>query len=525
MSDPSYSVDDILKEVRKRREENEALVKGVSKDEPDSTDEKNNNTKTDPAGNSDDADYSENAEKIIEETFEEENASDEADAEKENNGGSEEECEKALPAEENGNRANAFTADDNGAVDLYSLAGDTEKYSAAAVKEKQKWSKTKKGKIFITVITVLLIAVIGAGIYAYYYINNALNTVTDDNIQDRPVAVEDWSGMDKLVENFDPIYEDPRSKISSLRSMIKTWYYNGTPCSSTHVLNILLIGEDTREEDIEEEGTRADSAIIASVNIDTGTITLTSILRDAYVYWETTEGDKSTGQFGKINGAMSTGGIDCYIRCVENMYKVNIDNYVLVNFDSFESIVDALGGVTVEMTAAEINEINNHQKRYDHVTIDAEPGLVKLDGYQALAYCRIRKIDSDSARADRQKTVLLQLFHDMKDASTIKTVEVVNALVPYVKTGIPKNEIISIGKYAMKHGWLNYETQTLTVPANETKDDGTVITTCKGGTYYGAWVWKVDYPLAAQIMQTNIYGKTSIVLAEKRPDFLKLSEY
>lgn len=524
MSDPSYSVDDILKEVRKRREENEALVKGVSKDEPDSTYEENNNAEADPADNGEDEDYSENAEKIIEESFAEENASSEAENEKENSGKHEKESEEeALPEKDTADISDDFTSNDNGEVDLYSLTGDTEKYSADAVKEKQKWSKTKKGKIFISIIVILLVAVVGAGIYAYYYINNALNTVTDN--EDKPVAVEDWSGMDKLVENFDPIYEDPKSQISSLRDMIKTWYYNGTPCSSTHVLNILLIGEDTREEDIEEEGTRADSAIIASVNIDTGTITLTSILRDAYVYWETTEGDKKTGQFGKINGAMSTGGIDCYIRCVENMYKVNIDNYVLVNFDSFESIVDALGGVTVEMTAAEINEINNHQKRYDHVTIDAEPGPVKLDGYQALAYCRIRKIDSDSARADRQKTVLLQLFNDMKDASTIKTVEVVNALVPYVKTGIPKNEIISIGKYAMKHGWLNYETQTFTVPANETKDDGTVITTCKGGTYYGAWVWKVDYPLAAQIMQTNIYGKTSIVLAEKRPDFLKLSEY
>ena len=64
---------------------------------------------------------------------------------------------------------------------------------------------------------------------------------------------------------------------------------------------------------------------------------------------------------------------------------MNIDNYVIVNFNSFEKIIDKLGGVTVELTKAEINEVNNHQKIYGHVTIDAEPGLVDLDGAQALA--------------------------------------------------------------------------------------------------------------------------------------------
>lgn len=152
-----------------------------------------------------------------------------------------------------------------------------------------------------------------------------------------------------LTEQFDPIYENGRADISSYKNMVKTWYYNGKPASSTHVLNVLLIGEDTREDDIAEDGTRADSAIIASINTDTNKITLTSILRDAYCYYEVKEGDPTTGKYGKINESMSVGGIDCYIRCIENTYKVNIDNYAIVNFNSFEKLLISWGALRLNL--------------------------------------------------------------------------------------------------------------------------------------------------------------------------------
>ena len=192
--------------------------------------------------------------------------------------------------------------------------------------------------------------------------------------------------------------------------------------------------------------------------------------------------------------------------------------------DGIIILINTLGGVDVEMTQKEINEINNHQKRYDHVRIDGEPGLLHLRGDEAIAYCRIRKIDSDGARADRQKTVLLQLFKKAKEASSIKVVEVVSELLPYVKTGFSKKEIISIAKYALSHGWLQYQTQTYTIPNDEglTDAEGKAIKGCVGGTFYGAWIWKVDFPLYSQITQQRIYGKTNITLAENRPKFDKL---
>lgn len=417
-----------------------------------------------------------------------------------------------------------YDTDENGNVNIMNYAEvpqtDTKK-TRKSKKGKNKKKSSKIKKIVISVIAIILVIVIGAGVGTFLYLNKSLNNATDTPEQTH--TIDEWNGMDVLKESFTPIYEDETA--SSYRNMLKKWYYNGTPASSTHVINVLLIGEDTRDDNITDVDTRADSAIIASVNIDTQQITLTSVLRDSYCYYEVTEGDEESGKYSKINEAMYYGGIDCYIRAIENNFKINIDNYVIVNFDSFKSIIDTLGGITVEMTKAEINEINNHPSRYGNVTIDAEPGLVDLNGEQALAYCRIRYIDSDNARADRQKTVLLKIFEKMSGASTVKSIEVVNNLLPYVKMGFQKSEVIDIGTYAIRHGWLSYQINTQTVPENTTDENGNAITTCQGGTFYNMWCWKVDFPLTAQMLQQSIYGKTSITLAEDRPSFNKLPLY
>ena len=391
-----------------------------------------------------------------------------------------------------------------------------------ARKKKKKNDKKKKKNTAIRVILILLIIVLCAGIGVYWYVNNILDTVTDENA-DKQTNVSQVK-MDERVESFDPIEEADASEIGSLQDMIKKWYKNGTPASSSRVLNIMLIGEDTRGKKVLESGTRADSAIVASVNLDTKQIKLTSILRDAYAYWETTPGDESTGHFGKINGAMSTydGNIHTYISAVENLYKIKIDNYVIVNFTSFEKIIDNLGSVELELTSAEINEINNHQKRYGGVyidkTFDGTKGMVKLSGKQALAYCRIRKIDSDNMRANRQKICLSKVFSDMKNASSVQLLKILNDMVPYIRTDMPKSNIVSTAKYALSEGWMSYDVFTSNVPEYRNDENGA------GGTFYGAWCWKADYPMDAYMLQMDIYGKSSITLARTRVDYINCRE-
>ena len=401
-------------------------------------------------------------------------------------------------------------------------SGESDRDRERARKKKKKNDKKKKKNTAIRVILILLIIVLCAGIGVYWYVNNILETVTDENA-DKQTNVSQMK-MDERVESFDPIEETDASEIGSLQDMIKKWYKNGTPASSSRVLNIMLIGEDTRGKKVLESGTRADSAIVASVNLDTKQIKLTSILRDAYAYWETTPGDESTGHFGKINGAMSTygGDIHTYISAVENLYKIKIDNYVIVNFTSFEKIIDNLGGVELELTSAEINEINNHQKRYGGVyidkTFDGTKGMVKLSGKQALAYCRIRKIDSDNMRANRQKICLSKVFSDMKNASSVQLLKILNDMVPYIRTDMPKSNIISTAKYALSEGWMSYDVFTSNVPEYRNDENGA------GGTFYGAWCWKADYPMDAYMLQMDIYGKSSITLARTRVDYINCRE-
>lgn len=426
-------------------------------------------------------------------------------------------------------------------IDLFSLSGKAENAPAAADKKrksgkkqkggkKQKdpnalpWRKTKKGKISIAIIVVLAVLIVAGGVFAVCYVNGLLGKFTDE-ADDYKKTDTSYHGMDFLKENFPEIKEPSAADATTYKEYLKNWYQNGDPVSSTHVKNILLIGEDTREEQISDTS-RADSAIIASVNIDTGKITLTSVLRDLYVYFEA----NGEGQYDKINGAASMGGMKEYIKTVERYYKIQIDNYAVVNFASFPKIIDSLGGVTITITDREINEINNHPKRYGNVYIEKSyegtEGKQKLNGKQALAYCRIRKIDTDNARADRQKTVLLQVFKKMKGSSTTELLKVVNDLVGYVYTGYSKKELVSLATYALSNGWMNYETQTFSVPTPDHARGGnyligpTQLTPC--GPSRGVWLWKSDIPQDAYDLQMKIYGKSNIKLAENRCDYCNL---
>lgn len=540
-----YNIDDILSEVKKRREENEAQIKSDNEAAQKVVEEVINSKKPEPVVE-DITPIEEQREKPEDIYSQTTNQTENAEIEQETEAEPQNTVDVKLPKTDekpleplnvhHKKKDRAVPKSEEEFVDVKNIVEQNNDYDnyyinssdesdrdrERARKKKKKNDKKKKKNTAIRVILILLIIVLCAGIGVYWYVNNILDTVTDENA-DKQTNVSQMK-MDERVESFDPIEEADASEIGSLQDMIKKWYKNGTPASSSRVLNIMLIGEDTRGKKVLESGTRADSAIVASVNLDTKQIKLTSILRDAYAYWETTPGDESTGHFGKINGAMSTygGDIHTYISAVENLYKIKIDNYVIVNFTSFEKIIDNLGGVELELTSAEINEINNHQKRYGGVyidkTFDGTKGMVKLSGKQALAYCRIRKIDSDNMRANRQKICLSKVFSDMKNASSVQLLKILNDMVPYIRTDMPKSNIVSTAKYALSEGWMSYDVFTSNVPEYRNDENGA------GGTFYGAWCWKADYPMDAYMLQMDIYGKSSITLARTRVDYINCRE-
>ena len=540
MEKESYSIDDILSEVKRRREsenreqantEAQVSAQTFKQAEPEKNIEAEPKLK-------DDIKVQQPEVKVS--VAEEEPTKTEVFIEKEENTAKSDTADIVIPTieeEKNGftdtdeveenesvasiNQVQAEPQENNDMVDLFSLAGGEvilpQKAEEPKKEEKVKFSKTKKGKAIISIIVVLLVMIVAAGVFAIFYANNMLNKVTDDNKGGTDYEMGTYyNGMDFLKEDFPTIEEASAGDVYSYKEYLKQWYQNGDPVSSTHVLNILLIGEDTRDEKITDTS-RADSAIIASINVDTKEIHLTSVLRDLYVYFEV----DGKGQYGKINAAASMGGMKCYINTIERYYKIAINNYAVVNFNSFPKIIDALGGVPIKITSAEINEINNHPRVYGNVTIkqtfDGTEGTMKLNGKQALAYCRIRHIDSDGARANRQKTVLNALLNKVKKSGTVDTVKTVNQLAGYVYTGYNKKELISIGNTALRDGWLDYEMKTKNVPAVEN---------CKGGSRFsvapGNWIWLADIPKDAYELQMEIYGKSNIKLSENRTAYIEM---
>lgn len=531
-----YNIDDILLEVKKRKEENEKKIKSGA--------EYANEVKQAPKAEGADVHFVETKPEPKKQAKPESVAKAEPEVQKKAEPKApqpkKEEPKEETPkaeAEEKPQEAEKTHSDESepteivqdeklekeeqesGFIDINAFSSDNKPAEYDEEQNCSKKGKKKNGKkTFIIVLCIFLVILIGTGVGAWLYVDKILDNVSaSDGV--KSADEEAWTGMDKLIESFEPIDEADAREIASLKEMIKKWYYNGSPCSSTHVLNVMLVGEDGYGD---EEESRADSAIIASINIDAKTITLTSVLRDTYAYWETEPGNKESGQFGKINGAKSSGDIKTYINAIEHLYKIKIDNYATVDFESFKTIIDTLGGVELEITSAEIKEINNDQKTYDGTWIDktfeGSTGVMKLTGQQALAYCRIRHLDSDNVRADRQKQCLMKVFESVKDAPSVKLLKIINDIVPYIKTDMSRDMLVKIAKYAISQGWLNYSIVTNTVPNSRINEKGA------GGTYYGAWCWKSDFPQDAYNLQTMLYGKSSITLARTRVDVIRCRE-
>ncbi|MBQ3704847.1 MAG: LCP family protein [Clostridia bacterium] len=210
-----------------------------------------------------------------------------------------------------------------------------------------------------------------------------------------------------------------------------------------NVLNILLIGVDTRSDDATEIIGRGDTQIIVSINRDDGSIKMTSILRDSLVV---IPGYKNQT---KINNAYQYGcnrvkkgttqekirsGASLAMRTINRNFQMNIENYVAINFNGLASIIDALGGIDIELTKGEAWYINKYLKEHppaydnkargERTPLEVAAGVQHLDGVQAVMYARTRSLkgENDFNRTDRQRhllDLLLQKVMENIDFSTL----------------------------------------------------------------------------------------------------------
>ncbi|MGN0746782.1 MAG: LCP family protein [Aristaeellaceae bacterium] len=218
-----------------------------------------------------------------------------------------------------------------------------------------------------------------------------------------------------------------------------------------NVINILLVGVDTRSTSLDDGLQHGDVQIILSINKDTGSVKLTSILRDLYV---TIPGYKSKN---RINVAYSRGGGALAMRTINHTFEMNIEHYVTINFYGLASIIDAIGGVDVDLTKAEAKAINtylkqhppkydNQDKDYERQPLEAVDGVQHLDGVQAVMYARTRSVDNDFGRTARQRHLLdLLLQKIMQDMTVDKLMSLMETSLPYVQTNVNASTMLSLG--------------------------------------------------------------------------------
>lgn len=218
-----------------------------------------------------------------------------------------------------------------------------------------------------------------------------------------------------------------------------------------NVVNILLVGVDTRSTTLDDGLQHGDVQIILSINKDTGSVKLTSILRDLYV---TIPGYKSKN---RINVAYARGGGALAMRTINHTFEMNIEHYVTINFYGLASIIDAIGGVDVDLTKAEAKAINtylkqhppkydNQDKDYERVPLEAVAGVQHLDGVQAVMYARTRSVDNDFGRTARQRHLLdLLLQKIMQDMTVDKFMTLMETSLPYVQTNVNASTMLSLG--------------------------------------------------------------------------------
>ncbi|WP_327956379.1 LCP family protein [Brevibacillus borstelensis] len=205
--------------------------------------------------------------------------------------------------------------------------------------------------------------------------------------------------------------------------------------------SVLLMGVDDSEQRHKQygEAIRTDALLLATFNKKDRSVKLLSIPRDSYVYVPVEQ------KKDKINHAHAFGGVDAAVETVEGLLDVPVDYYVKVNFTAFMEIVDALGGVEVDVPITFTEQDSKDRPR----AIKLKKGLQTLNGEEALALVRTRKIDSDMERGKRQQLVLEAIFHKtLSFGSVTKYGALLEALGDNVKTNLRLSDLEAFYHFA-----------------------------------------------------------------------------
>ncbi|WP_146549662.1 LCP family protein [Rummeliibacillus suwonensis] len=286
-------------------------------------------------------------------------------------------------------------------------------------KAKKSVKKKKKHVVLKTFLILIALMIITAGSYAFYLFKQsekAANKAFDKN-------------------NTREKSELRQEKVEPLKDNI----------------SILFVGiDDSKAREQGSDHSRSDALMLATLNNKDKSVKLLSIPRDSYVYIP------YVGHEDKITHAHAYGGTQATIDTVENLLNVPVDYYFRVNFDAFIDIVDALGGIEVDVPY-ELHELDENDKR----TVNLKPGKQVVNGREALALARTRHQDNDIKRGERQQMILEAILKKASSVSSLtKYDDILEAVGNNMKTNMTFNEMKSLAAY-IKNGMPQVDSLSL----------------------------------------------------------------
>ena len=281
--------------------------------------------------------------------------------------------------------------------------------------------KKKIGCCGILMILLVLTAVGILALAAYGY-NNVLNKINRVEGTEPTLSHEEIESIENETDPPEEIPEDATVMEEETLSAEQAELI----AKGEHIINILLIGQDRRPG---EGRTRSDSMILCTINTQKKTLVMTSFLRDLYV--DLPDWNGRSYQDNRLNACYAFGGMGMLDAALRNNFGVQVDHNLEVDFGGFKEIIEIFGGVNITLTQAEANYLGGGLRE----------GSNYLTPDQALAYSRIRYLDSDFGRTNRQRKVLTSLLSSVKGMSYDQLTNLVNRILPMMTTDMTNADI------------------------------------------------------------------------------------
>lgn len=264
------------------------------------------------------------------------------------------------------------------------------------------------------------------------------------------------------------------------------------------IVNIALFGIDTRDKNTTDRqkalSGNSDTIIVLSVNTNDNTIKMTSILRDS---WVPVDGCKY--DYYKLTEVYGQGGAKLAIKTLNQNFGLDITDYVSISIRQLWKVIDILGGVDIQITEAEREQINYLADSEQFGIEEVEKsGSVHLNGGQAMSYARIRSIDGDQYRVLRQQKVLNCLFENVKKRSKTEYPELLKKILANVETSLDYNEILEFTPLLTD---FDIHISSTSIPGNDVVAEGRIFSDARE-----KWVWKYDLNEAKKYIHKWIYG-------------------